>query len=178
MSSAAYANHITFMQKPKKKFANARQKHHYVHAARHYHSYRQEMKKKNYEKSEAHAHAFRLHAKAGKFTDWHRDQVQHDAKHFGEAKAAHFTPYRSKKMKGKLVVAKCILRKSFDPKKHPDHDRLMRHFEEHARHSAGHLPFHKKLAEHHSKKIEKLLKPEHRKLFSEYAHKKIHGGAK
>lgn len=105
MSEAArsYANHVNFMKKPKKKFADARQKHHYVHAAKHYHSYRQEMKKKNYEKSDAHAHAFRQHAKAGKFSDWHRDQVQHDAKHFGEASASHFTPYR-KKIKGKVLV--------------------------------------------------------------------------
>jgi hypothetical protein len=106
---AAKQKLMVAMRKPKKKFANARQKHHYVEAARHYHSYREATTNGDEMKADDHIDAFKLHAKHGKLNEFHRDQLQHDAKHFGHAKTRFYTPFKPKK--NKKMVIKALSRK-------------------------------------------------------------------
>lgn len=100
-------------RKPKKKFSSQEQKHHYVQAAKHFHGYRQSWD--DDEKSQKHIDAFHQHAKAGKLTDFHRDQLQHDARHFGMPKGTSFTPYQKQK-RGKKMSKSLLLIKAKMPK--------------------------------------------------------------
>lgn len=95
-------------RKPRKKFANSRQKFHYIQAAKHYHSWRQSANNRDQDmKNQDHIDAYHMHVKHGNLTGWHRDQIQHDAKHFGESNTRHFKPYLGKK----TLVVKGMSRK-------------------------------------------------------------------
>jgi len=98
---------LLISRKPKKKYANQEQKHHYVEAVKHYRSYKNAMKSRDEHKAELHAQAVRDHIASGKLTNWHRDQMQHDSRYSKEASGHNFTPYkkipRSKRLKKGLL---------------------------------------------------------------------------
>jgi len=81
-------------KKPKKKYSSQEQKHHYWEAAKHYRAW----KEKGISGDE-HIEAFRQHVQAGKLSQWHKDQIQHDSNHIKGASHATFKPFPGKKKK-------------------------------------------------------------------------------
>ena len=90
----------------KTKFDNPKQKHHYVHAVRHYKAMKDAGFKKDFDSANKHAMLAKKHLDEGKVRPDHRDSFQHASRHSEPATTTKFTPY--KKTKGRSTFVKSV----------------------------------------------------------------------
>lgn len=90
----------------KTKFDNPKQKHHYIHATRHYRAMKDAMRKKDMDGMNTHSKLTQKHLNEGKVRADHRDSFQHASNHVKPATTTDFTHY--KKPKGRSTFVKAM----------------------------------------------------------------------